>query len=588
MSKQSSLAMDDTHPNSDTYHPLSSPVIFVFLVPPQYIGVYIENSMLRFCLYSSLLVNRIWCEVNMPILWELSFGQEHYQDDMKLRKRACIRTYISCTDTLFTQNGYDLSFPSPQATFDYPSSLINYFISIYLQQTIGSDQDNNESIILFHEIYKLIINRCSFLDYFISVGVTENFSKNFCNYRDSELIRPLYESLALICDNILIVDSYLYSVPQINYWQNLLGKSLPIEQFTSHQELYVEDCSGKQKAIKVCTECNEEYKDQDYWCKLCNSTRFKNDFDKWASENDTIDKFIQNNQLKANWYNLIEWLPYDRFQDIKPIAKGGFGTIYYAIWVDGYLVVLKNLNGIVDINEDFLNEFKECVIWMAILARTNDGELSTVVFYGITREPETREYMMVLKYYEGGSLRNYFNNGLNNIILGGEKYKKKANVYSFSFVAYEIITYHDESHDKDLAFKICNGFRPKIPFHAPKLITQMIMRCWNARITHRPTFEELNKELDKYLEDYCKNGFDNSNEITIQIKEAEEFSKNKTTTDTTITTPVNYKSRRLLNFSNLPNPKNEENFEKKLEELTESFYQINASDDDDDLDTSNL
>ncbi|CAG8824702.1 12474_t:CDS:2, partial [Dentiscutata erythropus] len=68
------------------------------------------------------------------------------------------------------------------------------------------------------------------------------------------------------------------------------------------------------------------------------------------------------------------------------------------------------------------------------------------------------------------------------------------------------------------------------------------------------------------------------------------FPKNQTTTNATL---MNYKTHsqaiytsRLLNFSNLPKPKNEKIFEKKLEELTESFYQINAGDDD--LDMSNL
>src|SRR6185295_14327660 len=170
------------------------------------------------------------------------------------------------------------------------------------------------------------------------------------------------------------------------------------------------------------------------------------------------------------------------------------------------------------------------------------------------------------------------------VLIGGE-YTKAADVYSFAFVAYEIITgippYHDVSHDKDLAFNVCNGLRPKIPFHTPKLITQIIMRCWDARITHRPTFEELHKELNKYYRNYKKNDSDINNEITIQIKEAEEFTKNQTTRIDT-TTPTNYKTHpqafytsRLLNFSNLPKPKNEENFEKKLEELTASFYQIN-------------
>ncbi|RHZ74580.1 hypothetical protein Glove_220g39 [Diversispora epigaea] len=417
---------------------------------------------------------------------------------------------------------------------------------------------------------------------------------------------------------------------------------------------------------EVCPECNEKF--IGHWCKPCKLTHFKNDFDKWTSGNDIINKFIQGIQLNADWYNVIEWIPYNRFQDIKQIAKGGYGTIYHAKWVDGFIedwdienqqwkrrgeweVVLKKFDGI-DINEDFLNEM---VIHLTA---------SSFSFYGITNDTETHEYMMVLQYFRGGSLRSYLNNNFNKsdwenklghlknlayklseihkldivhrdlhpgnilkfswetdsigisdfglsksitensqkntvsgvlpyiapeVLIGGE-YTKAADVYSFAFVAYEIITglppYHNVSHDNDLALKICNGFRPKIPIHTPKLITQIIMRCWDARITHRPNFEELYYKLGDYLDYYCHN---ENSEITIQIKEAENFSKNQTIDLTTTTTPMNYQTHpqaiytsRLLNYSSLPEPKNEENFEKKLEKLTESFYKINDSDDDDD------
>ncbi|RHZ75599.1 hypothetical protein Glove_212g163 [Diversispora epigaea] len=89
-----------------------------------------------------------------------------------------------------------------------------------------------------------------------------------------------------------------------------------------------------------------------------------------------------------------EWISYDRFQDIKQIAKGG------------YEVVLKKFNNIVDINEEFLNE-------IAILLRTNVGSIS-ITLYGITKDPETHEYMMVLYYYKGRSLRNHLNNNFDN------------------------------------------------------------------------------------------------------------------------------------------------------------------------------
>ncbi|RHZ85371.1 hypothetical protein Glove_66g6 [Diversispora epigaea] len=83
-------------------------------------------------------------------------------------------------------------------------------------------------------------------------------------------------------------------------------------------------------------------------------------------------------------------------------------------------------------------------------------------------------------------------------------------------------------------------------------------------------------------------------ELRIRIKKAEEISENQESTNPTTTTPLNYQThpqaiytRRFLNFSKLPEPKNEENFKRELEELTKSFYQINSSNDEDD-DASNL
>ncbi|RHZ87080.1 hypothetical protein Glove_40g99 [Diversispora epigaea] len=415
------------------------------------------------------------------------------------------------------------------------------------------------------------------------------------------------------------------------------------------------------KICPICPECNQKY--NGYWCKPCNSKHFQNDFNIWTSGNDKIDKFIQDAQLNANHsWEVIEWIPYDRFKDVKQIGKGGFGTIHYARWIDGYIqnwdienqqwkrhgedeeVALKKFNNFVNFN-DVLNEMK-------IHLSTNGN--GTIRFYGITQDPETHSYMMVLEYASEGNLREYLKINFNNInwnqkldnlynlssrltriheldivhqdfhpgnilsydfknylyisdfglskliganpnnpekknifgvlpyiapeVLSGEEYTKAADVYSFGIIAYEMVTgfppYPDIPHDNDLAMKICNGLRPKIPFHTPKLITRMIMRCWDARVTHRPTFDELYDELMKYSLDY----YNKDSEIVIQIKKAEEFSENQESTNATTTTPLNYQTHpqaiytsRLLNYSKLPNPKNEENFERELEELTESM-----------------
>ncbi|CAG8459899.1 11414_t:CDS:2 [Diversispora eburnea] len=246
----------------------------------------VQSSRLTQDLYPSLLVNRIWCKVTIPLLWELTFGKKCYKDDKrKLKKKAlCIRTYISCMDTqartLLTQNGFNLSSSPPQAIFDYPSFThkfiiknLVYFISIYSQQ---------------------IIDRCTFLEYF---KLHEKFSKKNRNYgdlittildlpgapkvfkklesftaiiRNNEQIRPLYESLALILkfinvqkrlENITIYasnldcNSLLWAI--ISQKETLKSlylmsanfshfkeKSSPIGQFTSLQKLYIENCDG--------------------------------------------------------------------------------------------------------------------------------------------------------------------------------------------------------------------------------------------------------------------------------------------------------------------------------------------------------
>ncbi|RHZ75686.1 hypothetical protein Glove_212g240 [Diversispora epigaea] len=433
----------------------------------------------------------------------------------------------------------------------------------------------------------------------------------------------------------------------------------------------------------ICPECNQEYiSTLRKWCKPCNSKHFQNDFNNWTSGNDKIDKFIQDAQLNAkNDLKVIEWIPYDRFKDVKQIGKGGFGTIHYARWIGGYIgewdienqqwkryyqgeVALKNFDNFVNFN-DVLNE-------MEIHFKSYSGSdgFASIRFYGITQDPETHSYMMVLDYASDGNLREYlkinFNNinwiqklhnlyrlssrltnihkldivhqdfhpgnilssnfkknimyisdfGLSKLIGANPNNPEKKNivgvlpyiapevltadVYSFGIIAYEMITgflpYPNIPHDEDLAIKICNGLRPKIPFHTPKLITRMIMRCWDARVKHRPTFEELWKELDKYCEDYngyLEKGKNKDSEIVIQIKKAEEFSANQESTNTTTTittTPLNYQTHpqaiytsRLLNYPKLPKPKNEENFERELEELTKSFSHINTNDDIDEF-----
>ncbi|RGB40487.1 hypothetical protein C1646_687617, partial [Rhizophagus diaphanus] len=34
---------------------------------------------------------------------------------------------------------------------------------------------------------------------------------------------------------------------------------------------------------------------------------------------------------------VIEWIEYDKFENVEYLAKGGFGTTFKAVWKDGYI-----------------------------------------------------------------------------------------------------------------------------------------------------------------------------------------------------------------------------------------------------------
>ena len=90
--------------------------------------------------------------------------------------------------------------------------------------------------------------------------------------------------------------------------------------------------------------------------------------------NKVIDELIQHSQFNATYcFNCLEWIPFENFQDVTYITRGGFGKIYSAFWPKGSIwywdienqrwrkqsnkkVALKSLDNSSDISEDFLNE----------------------------------------------------------------------------------------------------------------------------------------------------------------------------------------------------------------------------------------
>src|SRR5205823_13448780 len=89
-----------------------------------------------------------------------------------------------------------------------------------------------------------------------------------------------------------------------------------------------------------CKKCGKEYTNVDYkWCKPCQIDNLKGKFTNWTSGNENIDNFIQEMQLKIDSFDdiVFEWITYNQFSDIKEIGRGGFATVYSAIWKNGPL-----------------------------------------------------------------------------------------------------------------------------------------------------------------------------------------------------------------------------------------------------------
>ncbi|GBB84731.1 hypothetical protein RclHR1_01130026, partial [Rhizophagus clarus] len=219
--------------------------------------------------------------------------------------------------------------------------------------------------------------------------------------------------------------------------------------------------------------------------------------------NEKIINFVQQMQLKINFhYDIIfEWIPYDQFSDVKEIGKGGFATVYSAIWKNGPLnfdddkkewvremnkeVALKCLNSSQNINEKFLNEANEYSI---------DTSLNILRIYGISQNPYTKNYMMILQYAEGGDFnkwidKNYENfdwknkvRVLNNIISGLEEIHEKKKVHRdfhtgnilFLFNSINGISNYTRISDMGLCGEVDNIDNERIygvmPYVAPEIL----------------------------------------------------------------------------------------------------------------------
>ncbi|GBC00221.1 hypothetical protein RclHR1_03790014 [Rhizophagus clarus] len=284
-----------------------------------------------------------------------------------------------------------------------------------------------------------------------------------------------------------------------------------------------------------CIECGMQLSGIQ-WCSPCNAEHFYRQISEWTSWRLGLDNLIIQTQITAsNVHSFFEWIPFENFDQVKYLAKGGYSIVYKAIWrqgpitywdtttnnwerFGGHEVVLKVIKGSQKNLDEFLNElsahhkFGITVGHVLHIAKSLEiihisryvhrdlhtgnilrhGSWTMISDLGLTWRQDsvsTSERFGVLPYMVPKT-------------LSGGQYSSASDIYSFAMVMYEIasgkIPFYHVINDIN-AINIIQGSRPKIKFAAPPVYIQIMKSCWDADPKKRPIANFLVKTFNDWI-----------------------------------------------------------------------------------------
>jgi serine/threonine protein kinase len=137
-------------------------------------------------------------------------------------------------------------------------------------------------------------------------------------------------------------------------------------------------------------------------------------------------------------------------------------------------------------------------------------------------------------------------------LLKGAEYSKKADIYSFAIIMWEICSgirpYAGTAHDMNMARDICEGKRPPVPPGTPSFYSELMKSCWDANPRNRPDASEVLKTVYHWLVNDSLDDFLRKGGSTITFN---NMSNNH------LTHPEAIYHSRLLEFSELREHKNQ-------------------------------
>ncbi|UZN99810.1 uncharacterized protein OCT59_001076 [Rhizophagus irregularis] len=352
-------------------------------------------------------------------------------------------------------------------------------INLIRKNFINGNSGNKEVDNYIQEMQLSVSNSCTIVFEWIPYDRFDNINKigedNICVvysaiWKDGPLhyeyttgwTREPNKKVALKCLQNATNEFFLNEVKtySINYYDDNIIYGISQNPRTKVYVMIIQD-----KYHEKCVKCEKTYIDMRYeWYNPCHHMQYE-----WYSHfrNEKIDSFIQemrtSNGSKNINFNLI---PYNHFSNVKEIGKGGFSTVHSAIWKDGPIyyfddkkewirksnkeVALKILYNSQNTTNEILNEVKAHLI-------LNSEFIINI--YGISQNPDTKDYIMVLDYAKGGSLNNYINKNLENFDW---------------FNGLKILTNIIEGLDK---------------------IHQKQMKCWDPNPDNRPNTFEIKESI---------------------------------------------------------------------------------------------
>ncbi|RIA89514.1 kinase-like domain-containing protein [Glomus cerebriforme] len=287
---------------------------------------------------------------------------------------------------------------------------------------------------------------------------------------------------------------------------------------------------------RICENCNQECLATLY-CEYCVRNYLKAKFSNWTSGNDDIDNLIRKCQMETLRPDMIvEWIPYNNFQNIKYLTKGGYSEIYTADWIDGgyyrwdfeeqqlkrfggQKVIIKRLENVENASH---NWFEEAKSHSTISNKWPD----IVPCYGLTQDPSNGDYMLVMDIMDV-NLREYLQQNHNQLT-----WKKRIQI------TFDIIDALDQIHEENAIHRDLHSGNI---LHSPRSNRWFISDLGFCGPADKSAKNEMNRLYQTESNELIKPKANSNSEVNKQS--------------------INYASSRLFTskvhqFENLPEPRN--------------------------------